>query len=61
MKSTLDKFKTGDTWWWTLPGGFTVKARFDHIFYNNLYCTHGEVIPEGDSDHYPVFGDFEIL
>ena len=58
MRCALDEFKQGITWWWNLPFGYKATARFDHIFYNRLYCKDAYVIPEGYSDHYPVVGEF---
>ena len=61
MRSALDEYKGKKTWWWKLPGGIIIKARFDHIFYNGLVCTTAHVIPEGLSDHYPVYADFHTV
>lgn len=59
MKSVLEQFDPStSTWWWQLPLGIKVYAHFDHLFYRNLQCIAGKTNQEGESDHYPIFGDF---
>jgi len=45
------------TWYWPV-GPFTFTARFDRIFYSPHFTLKQiQVLPEGDSDHFPVSAD----
>lgn len=56
--SNLNNQNDGITWHWELPLNFTLKAKFDHIFYHNLQCVKYGVKLSGASDHYPIFAHF---
>ncbi len=49
-----------DTWRWPV-GWFTLRARYDHIFYDaSLYPLKAQVRNAGESDHLPVTGIFTL-
>jgi len=61
MKNAIHEFDPNTyTWRWPLQL-FTLKANFDHIFYDkSLGCSTARVIEEGPSDHFPVVATLEI-
>eukprot|EP01090_Pellita_catalonica_P016289 TRINITY_DN4620_c0_g1_i1.p1 TRINITY_DN4620_c0_g1~~TRINITY_DN4620_c0_g1_i1.p1 ORF type:complete len:322 (-),score=36.26 TRINITY_DN4620_c0_g1_i1:770-1735(-) len=53
------------TWEWpVLSGWYTLKAKFDHLFYSipsHIHCTNALVHQKGCSDHFPVVAEFKQL
>jgi len=57
FEDALPQFdKRSKTWRFVL-----LRGRYDHLIFNNkLVCTNAKVYKIGKSDHFPVFGVFEI-
>jgi len=55
MKDAIKQYDPS-TYTWNLPLAlFTLRANFDHIFYNTFFtCSNSKVLVEGSSHHFPV-------
>ena len=48
--------KKTKTWRWVI-----LRGRYDHLFFNQrITCTNAKVFKVGKSDHFPVYGEFDI-